>query len=128
MSGLVLAVAAVAGVGLAGWRWAVLIRAVAIPRDRRLLYALFLLGAALGLMALWNEPGWLGGTLAVLAVTVGTAFPALRLRSAQRPNRPAAVVGEPMPAFRGVDDVEAPFDSVVLAGKPYLMKFFRGHW
>ena len=59
---------------------------------------------------------------------MSTIFPALRLQSRQQPNRPAVAVGEPMLLFSAPDENGVDFDLSSLNGKPYLLKFFRGHW
>jgi hypothetical protein len=120
-----LAFAIVVGVGV---RWYVLIQRVAIPRDRTLLYGFFGIGAFFGLLALLNHPGWIAGTLASVALIVGATFPLLRLRSAQVPAEPAVPVGSSLPFFAAPDDRGKRFESPWLSGKPYLLKFFRGHW
>lgn len=128
MSGALLGLVALLVVTATLLRWFQLIQRVAIPRRRAGYFALFLLGAALGVVALRSEPGWIGGAAATLAVVVGSIFPLLRLGSRQLATTPAVRVGEPMLAFTALDDAGARFDSVVLAGRPYLLKFFRGHW
>jgi hypothetical protein len=128
MSGQILGLVGFAIVVAAGIRWYTLIQQVAIPRDRTLLYGCFGVGAFFGLLALFNQPGWAVGLLALLAVLVGTLLPALRLRSDQAKNEPACPVGAAVPFFTAVDDHGRHFDSNQLAGKPYLLKFFRGHW
>ena len=38
------------------------------------------------------------------------------------------VVGAPIIDFTALDDRAVPFELGSLRGKPYLLKFFRGHW
>ncbi len=95
------------------YNWLQLIQRVAIPRDRRAWFAVFLAGGALG----------------VIAIAQGGFFSTLfRLQSRQQPNRPAVAVGDPMIPFVAPDEHGNDFDLASLSGKPYLLKFFRGHW
>jgi hypothetical protein len=116
---------------VAGVAWALWLRrvqAVAVPRDRRA----FLLAAgsavALGIGAFSAGTGHLGAVAAGLGIFSGAVYLALRLQSRQDARAPAVKVGEPMPAFDAPDEAGARFDSASLAGRPYLLKFFRGHW
>jgi hypothetical protein len=72
--------------------------------------------------------GWLSIVSGGLAALLGLGFASLRLLSGQAPNRPTVGVGEPMLAFSAPDADGAVFDSASLSGRPYLLKFFRGHW
>jgi hypothetical protein len=83
---------------------------------------------ALGLAAFASQPGWLGGAAAALGVLAGAAMLALRAVSAQAKNAPAVAVGGPILDFTAPDENGAPFTLSSLAGKPVLLKFFRGHW
>lgn len=110
-----------------GFVWFRLIRNVAVPRNRAPYFAAFVTGALVGIAGVFQ-----GGLLSVatggLAAFVGLTFVALRLQSGQRPNRPAVAIGEAMLAASAPDENGADFDLSILRGKPYLMKFFRGHW
>jgi len=128
MSGRLLGVLAFVVVGLTTLRWVSLIRAVAIPRDRTLLYGFFGVGAFFGLLALLNQPGWIGGGLALAALMVGTLMPVLRLWSGQAHLETTVPLGATVPPFSALADNGRTFESMRLAGKPYLLKFFRGHW
>ena len=110
-----------------GWRWLRLIEAVAVPRDRRLYLASFAGGGLIGLAGALGG-GWLSIVSGGLAALLGLGFASLRLLSGQAPNRPTVGVGEPMLAFSAPDADGAVFDSESLSGRPYLLKFFRGHW
>lgn len=110
-----------------GWNWFQAIENVAIPRLRIGYHALFLTGGLLGLYAI-SEGGFVSTLAAIPAVAVGFLFPALRLQSRQQPNRPAVVVGGSMLDFSAPDENGVDFDLSSLRGKPYLLKFFRGHW
>ena len=114
-------------VGATFYNWFQLIDRVAIPRDRRGWFATFLAGGALGVAAI-SAGGLFNVLFGVPAALVGFVFPALRLQSTQQPNRPAVAVGDPMPSFVAPDEHGHDFDLASLTGKPYLLKFFRGHW
>lgn len=114
-------------VGATVYNWLALIERVAIPRDRRAWFAAFLAGGAIGVIAI-SQGGFLSTLFAIPAVAIGFLFPALRLQSRQQPNRPAVAVGDPMTNFVLKDENGVDFDLASLTGKPYLLKFFRGHW
>ncbi len=109
------------------YNWFQLIERVAIPRDRRGWFAAFLAGGALGVIAI-AQGGFFSTLFGIPAAIVGFVFPALRLQSTQQPNRPAVAVGDPMIPFVAPDEHGNDFDLASLTGKPYLLKFFRGHW
>ncbi len=102
--------------------------AVRIPADRSVFVAAWALGVAMAVAALLNQPGWLGGTGAVMAMLAGLFFLFTVLISRQVLAREAVSVGQVMPEFSAPDDSGNLFHSGELAGKPALIKFFRGHW
>lgn len=128
MIGLALAIAAAAVVGGAGVRWFRLMREVRIPEDRTSFLVATGIGALLGVLAFVAGVGLVGGVLAGFAIAGGLGFVALWAASGQSRQPPAVAVGEPMLAFSGIDDEGRPFDVGAFAGKPLLLKFFRGHW
>ena len=116
----------VAGTSVALW-----IRAferVAIPRNRALYIAAWIAAAMLGIRALLGEPGWLGGVPATLGTLASLFFLFTVAIGRQRIGAGAIRVGDPIPAFSALDEHGRPFDSQRLAGRPALIKFFRGHW
>ena len=128
MTGLGLAIAGAALVGGAGFRWFRLMREVRIPQDRTSFLVATGIGALLGILAFVAGVGAVGGILAGVAIVGGLGFVALWAASGQSRQPPAVAVGEPLPAFTGTDDEGRPFDVGAFAGKPLLLKFFRGHW
>lgn len=122
-----LGVLALAIVLSTGFLWFRLIQQVAIPRNRTPYFAGFVGGGILGLFVAFSG-GLLSTITGGLAAFVGLTFSALRLQSGQKPNRPAVVEGEPMLAASAPDENGVDFDLAQLSGKPYLLKFFRGHW
>lgn len=128
MLGTALGLSAAGIVAGTGALWLRRMRSVSVPRDRSAYVLLMAGGAVLGLAAFSAGPGWLGGAGAVFAILAGGAFCGLRALSAQQPNRPAVSVGGPILDFSAPDDSGAPFDLAQLRGRPFLLKFFRGHW
>jgi hypothetical protein len=128
MVGLGLAIAGAVVVGGAGARWFQLLRAVRIPQDRTTFLVATGIGALLGIAAFLAGVGLVGGLLAGFAILGGVGFVALWAASGQSRLPPAVTVGEPLLAFTGTDDEGRPFDVGAFAGKPLLLKFFRGHW
>ncbi len=83
---------------------------------------------ALGIAALAQGAGWLAGAAAGVAAFSGALMLFLRLQSPQAKTTPAVRVGGPILDFTAPDENGAPFSLSSLAGKPFLLKFFRGHW
>ena len=106
---------------------------VQIQRLKTRQRAPFLVGAALtlavGISAFaTGGTGWLGGIAAGLGSLLGGGFLGLRLASPQAKAIPAVEVGGKMLAFEASDHRGEAFSISELAGKPFLLKFFRGHW
>ncbi len=103
-------------------------RRVALPLDRSAHEALWAASVALGVAAFAIGVNWVGGIAAALGIAVGAGMLLLRLGSPQARNVPAVAVGGPILDFTAPDEHDAPFALSSLAGKPFLLKFFRGHW
>jgi hypothetical protein len=117
------------GVVAASWAlWARQMQAVEIPENRSPYIVSMAVGATIGLAAFVLGVGLLFGVIAGIAMVAGGLYLALLLQSAQDARRPAVEVGGPMLAFSAPDDAGNLFESVSLSGRPYLLKFFRGHW
>jgi len=114
-------------VGTTGFLWFRLIQSVTVPRNRLPYQAGFVGGGLIGLLAVF-QGGLLSMVSGALAALAGLIFGALRLQSAQKPNEPAVGVGDQMLAASAPDENGVDFDLSSLNGKPYLLKFFRGHW
>ena len=108
--------------------WFRLAYAVRLPGHRGGFVAAWAGGAALGLAALVLGPGWLAGVPATLALLGGALLTGMVAISGQRTGAHALRVGDPIPAFEAPDEHGATFSSASLAGRPVLLKFFRGHW
>jgi len=128
MTGSVLGFAAAALLGVAGIRWLRLMREVRIPQ--RITPYLLATGAAalLGVAAFARGPGVAGGIAAAAAIVGGLAFLALYAASGQAQKVAAVAVGGRVLDFVASDDQERPFALAGLRGRPFLLKFFRGHW
>jgi hypothetical protein len=128
MPGLLLGLASFA-LAVGAWaEWMRRIQRVAIPHDRRAFVLANGLAAALGVAAFVQGAGWLGGLAAGLGLGLGVSFLGLRLLSGQVAATPAVQVGGPILDFVAPDEHGTPFDTASLRGRPYLLKFFRGHW
>jgi hypothetical protein len=108
------------------WLW--LIRCVRIPADLRPTIAAHAVAVALGVAAFGLGASALGQVLATVAIAGGLVFLALQTQSRQARLTPAVAVGRPIIEFTLPDHEGRPFDLAMLRGKPFLLKFFRGHW
>lgn len=111
-----------------GASWFRRMKAVQLPADRTPFVVAMGVAAALGAAAFIAGVGWVAGILAGFAVLAGTMFMVLVAVSAQKGGTGAFVVGQPVPVFSAPDDSGEPFSLSSQAGRPLLLKFFRGHW
>jgi len=102
--------------------------ALRLPRNRSPFVVGWLAGAALGLASLFGDPGWVGGSAAVLAIAGGCFLSFTVAISRQRVGEDAIDVGDSLPDFSAPDEHGVVFQAASLAGQPVLIKFFRGHW
>lgn len=128
MSGALLATLALIVLLAFGSRWLIRMRQVRIPADMRPTLAACALAVLLGAAALVAGVGLLAGLAAGSAILGGLAFLALYAASGQRTGSAAVAVGGPVVDFSATDDSGQPFDLARLRGRPFLLKFFRGHW
>ena len=128
MTGIALGVVAFLLVGGAMALWSQRIKHVQIPKNRTGFVACWLGGAVLGVFALTQGAGWLGGIPAGIAVAAGILFSVLVYISPQRVADDAVRVGESLRGFAAPDENGDDFSIASIAGKPILLKFFRGHW
>ena len=118
-----------AGMVLTTWfTWTRAMRAVRVPANRTPHLVVMGLGVVCGLGALVEEPGAAGGIAATLAILGGGIFLGLRLQTGQDARVPAVKIGEPILEFSALNDRSERFHPSSMRGKPYLLKFFRGHW
>ena len=128
MSGTVLGVFGLLLVAGSMGLWFRRMRNVQIPVDRRGFVACWVVGAALGIYALNADPGWIGGVLAGIAAFAGLFFTVLFFISPQKVAEDVIRVGESLRDFTAIDEDGNEFAMATTAGKPVLLKFFRGHW
>jgi hypothetical protein len=128
VSGAILGLLALGLLAQAGFVWTRSIRAVRTGERRPLVLLVVVGGLGLGLLALARGPGVVGGIAAGLAVALGVLFLLLQLLSRQSRRVPAVAVGGPILDFTAPDAEGNPFQLASLYGRPYLLKFFRGHW
>ena len=128
-TGTKLGVAAATIAVVTTWYWFYLVDEVALPSDRSLFVVLFLLAAALGVLALVKRTSWFGAAPALLAIAIGLFFPVTMSVSEQIVARDTVIeVGDTVPRFTSIDGSGNAFDSGVLSGHLVLIKFFRAHW
>ena len=99
-----------------------------IPEDRTTYVIFFLSAAALGVGAFVAGVRLFGGVTAALAIIIGSFFPFTVAISRQEVAANTIRVGDSIPVFSALDENGEVFESKTLAGKPALIKFFRGHW
>ncbi len=101
---------------------------VRIPKNRRPFQLVMGAGVSLGILAFGlGTHGW-GSFAAGFAVVGGCIFLGLQLISAQDAREPSVKLGGPILDFSAPDETGSPFQLASLAGRPFLLKFFRGHW
>ncbi len=101
---------------------------VALEGRRSMLFGMCVVAIGLGVASLSNEPGILGGAMAILGVAGGVIWLGLGAFAGQSKQTSNVVVGSPLPAFSAPDHEGAIFDIESLRGHPVLIKLFRGHW
>ena len=101
---------------------------VRLPENRAGFVAAWLGGALLGVVALVQGVGWPDGIAAGLATFLGAFLCFLVGISAQKLAADGIGVGATLPDFSAPDENGETFELSSVAGKPLLLKFFRGHW
>jgi hypothetical protein len=128
MTALYLALGALALAIVTAVRWFRAVYQVALPRSRTgYLLAMFCVALA-SVAALAGSPGIAGGVAAGVALVIAAFFFLTVAISRQVTGKQAITVGSAIPHFTATDENGEHFDSLVLAGNPALIKFFRGHW
>jgi len=128
MSGQALGFFALALVGATGALWFRRLNQLRAGEVRGLVIGLMGVAAAVALLAFGLGAGLAGGLAAGLALAVSGVFLVLQPFSGQARTQPAVRVGGPILDFTAPNDAGEPFDLASLRGKPFLLKFFRGHW
>ena len=111
-----------------GTLWIRALKRVALPKNRAGYLVMFLLAGAMGIAALVQGPGWVGGVPAVFSILAAAFFTLTVAVGDQKVGPDAVSVGAFLPPFTAIDEHGETFDSLSLTGKPVLLKFFRGHW
>lgn len=119
------AAAVVAGAWASYWPR---IRAHRVPRKPRAWQAAMIAGIALGLLSFVMGPGLGGGVLALVAIIAATFFLFSSFMSVLPPVVPTVTLGDRYLDFAASDLDGNQFRLSSLAGKPFLLKFYRGHW
>ncbi|HYC00883.1 MAG TPA: hypothetical protein VEC57_17245 [Candidatus Limnocylindrales bacterium] len=117
--------AAAVAAGLWWWR---LIDQVRVGEGRPKVLALVAVSVALAALALRGDPGTAAAIAAWIAMAAGAMFLLLLALGRQSRREIAVRLGRPILRFVAPDEHGQPFDIDALAGRPYLLKFFRGHW
>jgi hypothetical protein len=128
MNGLILGLLALALLVQAGLVWMRSIRELRTGERRPLVLVVVVAGVGLGVLAFARGPGWIGGIAAGLAVGLGGLFLLLQVLAQQSRRTPAVALGREVLDFTAPDAEGQPFALSSLRGRPYLLKFFRGHW
>jgi hypothetical protein len=108
--------------------WFRLALAVRLPKDRSGFIFVWVGGTLLGIAALSQGAGWAGGIPAGLAVLVGAFLLITAAIGPQQVAADAVAVGEPLRDFSAPDENGEIIGLASTAGRPVLLKFFRGHW
>jgi len=128
MSGALLAWLAFAVVAASAQLWYRRLQHVRAGEVRGLVIAGMAVGAAFAVAGFVAGPGLAAGLAAGVALALSGVFLALQPLSRQSRRPPAVAVGEPILDFTAPDDAGEPFRLASLHGRPFLLKFFRGHW
>jgi hypothetical protein len=108
--------------------WFRLAFSVRLPENRSGFILVWATSALLGVIALAQGTGWIGGIPAGLAVALGSFLLFTVLVSPQQVAPDAIAVGEALRDFNALDENGERFELASTAGRPVLLKFFRGHW
>lgn len=108
--------------------WLTALWRVTLGRWLRWLMGLCAVAVCLGAAALAVADGpWLKAAATLSLIMPGSMF-GIQLISRQKIRPIAVKVGGPILDFTAVDGDGQPFRLSSLVGRPYLLKFYRGHW
>ena len=108
--------------------WFRLALSVRLPENRTGFVLVWATSTLLGVIALLQGAGWIGGIPAGLAVFIGSFLLFTVTISRQQVAPDAITVGEALRDFSALDENGETFELASTAGRPVLLKFFRGHW
>ena len=128
MTDTLLGFASAAVIAISVALWVRAFQRVAVPENRGVFITAWIVAAALGITALFGEPGWLGGIPAGFSIFAAAFFLGAVAIGGQKVGDDAIQVGGTIPDFTATDEHGQTFNSQSLAGHPVLIKFFRGHW
>jgi len=128
MTDLYLGIASLVITAISAAFWMRAIKRLEIPANRGLYIAAWLLAAASGIAALLGTPGWFGGIAAGAGALLSGLLLVTVAIGGQKVGGDVIQVGATIPQFTAIDEHGRLFDSHSLAGRPSLIKFFRGHW
>ena len=128
MIGEILALLSLLAVAASLGGWIHGMRAVRLEGRRGLLIGGFALGLVLSVGAFVQGTGMLAGIGALFALLTSGVFLGLAAISGQERKQPAVSSGGSIIDFTAPGEDEELFDSSTLRGRPFLLKFFRGHW
>jgi hypothetical protein len=114
---------------LAGWTsWWAKIKALTIPSKPIAYQSLMAAGIVLIVWGMIRGAGPLGGMIGFVGLVAGGMY-LWTSTMRELPKQTLAVrVGEPVLDFDASDSDGAAFSISSLSGKPFLLKFYRGHW
>lgn len=108
--------------------WARALVAVRVPALQGRYKAAAAAAVALAVASMLVGNDGFGGTAATIAVVAAGSFLVLAATSGQDRREPSVSVGHPILDFQAPDENGDVFDLASLRGRPFLLKFFRGHW
>ena len=108
--------------------WSRRIMATRVPEDRTAFVIAMSAALALGSAGLLAGADGLARVGAWTGAITGALFVFLVAFSKQDDKIPAVAIGGPALDFTAIDHEGKPFSLSSLKGRPFLLKFFRGHW
>jgi uncharacterized oligopeptide transporter (OPT) family protein len=102
--------------------------AVQLPENRTGFILVWVASVLLGVAALTQGAGWIVGIPAGIALALGCFFLFTVAIGPQEVAPDAVSVGEALRDFGALDENGEHFELASTAGRPVLLKFFRGHW
>ena len=108
--------------------WFRLAQSVRLPENSAGFVIVWTASLLLGVAALALGAGWIGGIPAGLAVFLAIFFLFTTMIGPQQVAPDAIAVGEALRDFSALDENGERFELASTAGRPVLLKFFRGHW
>ncbi|HYC57459.1 MAG TPA: hypothetical protein VEL28_21185 [Candidatus Binatia bacterium] len=124
----ILAILSLALTSAAGLRFLHLIRRVRVGQGRPLVLMMAAGALALGVTATTQGAAGAAQVAAATGITGGACFLLLVALGRQSRKTPAVRVGSAILPITAPDADGHPFDLASMSGRPFLLKFFRGHW